>query len=90
MLLHAVPVFESQVYHMGKFSIYRTPGLPRGTRHFAYDSLVTGWLEYVVLLMEDIDYLQGFIHHRWCRISSINSKLWHLLSQCVSTSSGEV
>ena len=31
-------------------------------------------------------YLQGFIHHRWCRISSINSKLWHLLSQCVSTS----
>ena len=95
MLLHAVPVFESQVYHMGKFSIYRTPGLPRGTRHFAYDSLVTGWLEYVVLLMEEIlhqlrgslaYYLQGFIHHRWCRISSINSKLWHLLSQCVSTS----
>ena len=31
-------------------------------------------------------YLQGFIHHRWCRISSINSKLWHLLRQCVSTS----
>ncbi len=39
MSLHAVPIFDSQVYHMGKFSIYRTPGLPQGTRHFGYSSL---------------------------------------------------
>ena len=45
-------------------------------------SVSIGKMEYIILLMEEIPhqlvdslshYLQGFIHPRWCRISSINS-----------------
>ena len=72
------------------FGIFRVVsfwvGLTRQRLHPYFDGVEKKTHQSILLLMEEIlhqlirnlsHYLQGFIHPRWCRISSINSTSWH-------------